>query len=59
MIQLIAGCVAFPSEFPKTKFEVQDVNSSFSFDQSLISRLQWVWKCIKNTMKQTTHEMMV
>ena len=32
MIQLIAGYKAFHSEFSKTKFEVQDLISSFSFN---------------------------
>ena len=34
MIQLIAGCKAFHSKFLKTNIDVQDVNSSFSFDQN-------------------------
>ena len=49
----------FRSEFLKTKIEVQDVISSFSLDQSLISSIQWMRKYIKNTRKQTAHEMMV
>ena len=40
------------------KFEVQDVNSSFSFKQSLIRRFQRVRKCIKITRKQMAREMM-
>ena len=51
--------MAFHFEFPKTKIEVQDVNSSSSFNQSLISRVEWVRKCIKSTREQTTCESMV
>ena len=36
---------------------VQDVISSFSFDQSLISSIQLKQKWVKNTMKQTSHEL--
>ena len=36
---------------------VQDVISSFSFDQSLISSIQLKRKWIKNTLKQTAREM--
>ena len=36
---------------------VQDVISSFSFDRSLISSIQLKRKRVKNTMKQTTHDL--
>ena len=48
--------MAFHSEFPKTKIEVQDVISSSSLDQTLMSSIQWMQKCIKNTRNQTAHE---
>ena len=48
--------MAFHSEFPKTEIEVQDVNSSSSFNQTLISSIQWMRKCIKNTGNQTACE---
>ena len=38
-------------------FEVQDVISSFSLDQTLISSSLWMRKCIKNTRNQMAHEM--
>ena len=38
------------------KFEVQDVNSPFSFNQILISSSPWTWKWVKNTQNQTTYE---
>ena len=36
---------------------VQDVISSFSFDQSLISSIQLKQKWVKNTLEQTTREL--
>ena len=51
--------MAFHSEFPKMKIKVQDVNSSSSFNQTLILSIQWMRKCIKNTRNQTAHEMVV
>ena len=59
MIQLIAECMAFHSEFPKTKIEVQDVNSPLSFNQTLISSRPWTRKWVKNTRNQMAHEMML
>ena len=59
MIQLIAGCKAFHSEFSKTEIEVQDMNSPSSLNQTLISSIHWKWKWVKNTRKQMAHEMMV
>ena len=38
-------------------FEVQDVISSFSLDQTLISSSLWMQKGIKNTRNQMAHEM--
>ena len=49
--------MAFHSEFSKTNFEVQDVISSLSLDQTLISSSLWMRKCIKNTRNQMAHEM--
>ena len=51
--------MAFHSEFPKTKIEVQDVNSPLSFNQTLISSSPLARKWVKNTRNQTAHEMMV
>ena len=48
--------MAFHSKFPKTKFEVQDVNSPFSFNQILISSSLWTRKWVKNTRNQTACE---
>ena len=59
MIQLIAGCIAFHSEFSKTKIEVQDVISSSSLDETLISSSPWTRKWVKNTRNQTAHETVV
>ena len=58
MILLIARCKAFHSELMKMKIGVQDVISSFSLDQSLISSIQLKRKWVKNTLKQTAREMM-
>ena len=48
--------MAFHSAFSKTKIEVEDVISSPSLDKTLISSIQWMGKCIKNTRNQTAHE---
>ena len=37
--------------------EVQDVISPSSLQQTLISSIPWMRKCIKNTRNQTAHEM--
>ena len=57
MIQLIAGCKAFHSEFPKTKFEVQDLISSISFDQNWNLHIQMERKWVANKIKQVAREM--
>ena len=41
MIQLIAKFKAFHSAILKTKFGIQDVISSYSLDQFLISNSPW------------------
>ena len=51
MILLIVGCKAFHSKLTKTKVGVQDMISSFSFDQSLISSVQ-----LKAEMSQEHYE---
>ena len=38
---------------------VQDVISSFYFDQTLISSIHWMRKCINSTQNQTAREMML
>ena len=38
---------------------VQDVISSFSFDQNLISSIQLKRKWVKNTLEQTAREMIL
>ena len=39
------------------EIEVQDVISPLSFDQTLISSIPWLRKCIKNTRNQMAHEL--
>ena len=41
------------------EFEVQDVISPLSFDQTLISCSPWMQKCIKNIRNQMAHELSV
>ena len=41
------------------KIEVQDVISPSSLDQTLITRIPWMQKYIKNTRNQLAHEMAV
>ena len=38
------------------KIEIQDVNSSSSFNQTLISSSPWTRKWVKNTRNQTARE---
>ena len=58
MIQLIAGCKAIHSEIFEDEDGVQDANSSFSLDQSLISSAHWKRKSLTNTRKQTARDLM-
>ena len=58
MIQLIAGCKAIHSEIFEDEDGVQDANSSFSLDQSLISSAHWKRKSLMNKRKQTARDLM-
>ena len=58
MIQLIAGCKAFHSKYSKTNIDVQDVNSSFSFDQTWNLCIKLKRKQVTITGKEMAHELM-
>ena len=49
----------FSFRVSKMKIEVQDVISSSSLDQNLISSSPWMGKWVKNKRNQTVHETVV